>query len=265
MAIYDLTKTPADSYDTHTHLNDDNLFHDVPAYIGRAHEFRVMEMNIVGYDAKGNERALEIAQAHDNIYAVLGFQPEDTGDFDAVAAEKLEKQLQQSKVVGVGETGLDYYWETTAHDVQKKAFQTHLALAKKYDLPIIIRNRDAFKDVYAMLKDSGITKGVMHSFSGTPEQAMAFVNLGMHISFSGVVTFKKAEDVREAAKSVPLNRLLVETDAPYLAPTPFRGKDNEPALVKYIVDSLAETLSMTPKEIADITRQNAHRLFLNHD
>jgi len=94
---------------------------------------------------------------------------------------------------------------------------------------------------------------------------MAFVNLGMHISFSGVVTFKKAEDVREAAKSVPLNRLLVETDAPYLAPTPFRGKDNEPALVKYIVDSLAETLNMTPKEISDITRQNAHRLFLNHD
>lgn len=265
MAIYDLTKTPADSYDTHTHLNDDKLFHDVPAYIGRAHEFRVMEMNIVGYDAQGNERALEIAQANDNIYAVLGFQPEDTEDFDAAAAEKLEKQLQQNKVVGVGETGLDYYWETTPHDVQKKAFQTHLMLAKKYDLPVIIHNRDAFEDVYAMLKDSGVTKGVMHSFSGTPEQALAFVDLGMHISFSGVVTFKKAADVREAAKVVPLNRLLVETDAPYLAPTPFRGKDNEPALVKYIVDSLADTLNMTPKEMADATRQNAHRLFLNHD
>ncbi|HCH60332.1 MAG TPA: hydrolase TatD, partial [Leuconostoc lactis] len=239
MAIYDLTKTPADSYDTHTHLNDDKLFHDVPAYIGRANEFRVMEMNIVGYDAVGNARALEIAQAHDNIYAVLGFQPEDTVDFDAAAAQTLEAQLQADKVVGVGETGLDYYWETAPHDVQKQAFETHLALAKKYDLPVIIHNRDAFDDVYAMLKDSGVTKGVMHSFSGTPEQALAFVDLGMHISFSGVVTFKKAEEVREAAKAVPLERLLVETDAPYLAPTPFRGKDNEPAFVKYVLDSLA--------------------------
>ncbi len=168
-------------------------------------------------------------------------------------------------MVGVGETGLDYYWETAPHDVQKQAFETHLALAKKYDLPVIIHNRDAFDDVYAMLKDSGVTKGVMHSFSGTPEQALAFVDLGMHISFSGVVTFKKAEEVREAAKAVPLERLLVETDAPYLAPTPFRGKDNEPAFVKYVLDSLAETLDMTPKALTEITRTNAHRLFLNHD
>ncbi|WP_220740836.1 TatD family hydrolase [Leuconostoc miyukkimchii] len=265
MAIYDLTKTPADSYDTHTHLNDDKLFHDVPAYIGRAHEFRVMEMNIVGYDAQGNERALEIAQAYDNIYAVLGFQPEDTAEFDAAAAEKLEEQLQQQQVVGVGETGLDYYWDTVPRDVQVSAFKKHLALAKKYDLPVIIHNRDAFDDVYAILKESGVTKGVMHSFSGTPEQAMAFVELGMHISFSGVVTFKKAEDVRDAAKAVPLDRILVETDAPYLTPTPFRGRDNEPALVKYIVDSLAETLSLSATEVADATRKNAHRLFLNHE
>ncbi|QEA33156.1 TatD family deoxyribonuclease [Leuconostoc carnosum] len=265
MAIYDLTKTPADSYDSHTHLNDDKLFHDVPAYIGRANEFRVMEMNIVGYDALANERALTIAQAHDNIYAVLGFQPEDTTAFDSAAAEKLEMQLQQEKVVGVGETGLDYYWETVAHDVQKEAFKKHLALAKKYDLPVIIHNRDAFSDVYDMLKASGVHKGVMHSFSGTPEQALAFVALGMHISFSGVVTFKKADDVRQAAQAVPLERLLVETDAPYLTPTPFRGKDNEPAFVKYVVDSLAETLNLSPKEMSDITRTNAHRLFLNHD
>ncbi|ACA83183.1 MULTISPECIES: TatD family hydrolase [Leuconostoc] len=265
MAIYDLTKTPADSYDTHTHLNDDKLYHDVPAYIGRANEFRVMEMNIVGYDATGNERALEIAQAHDNIYAVLGFQPEDTADFDEAAALLLSHQLEQEKVVGVGETGLDYYWDTPSREIQKKAFQTHLALAKKYDLPVIIHNRDAFNDVYDIVKASGVTKGVMHSFSGTPEQALAFVDLGMHISFSGVVTFKKAEEVRDAARAVPLDRILVETDAPYLAPTPFRGKDNEPALVKYVIDSLAETLAVTPKALSEITRTNAHRLFLNHE
>ncbi|MGX7051170.1 TatD family hydrolase [Leuconostoc palmae] len=265
MAIYDLTKTPADSFDTHTHLNDDKLFHDVPAYIGRANELRVMEMNIVGYDAKGNERALEIANAHDNIYAVLGFQPEDTAAFDENAEKLLAEQLKQSKVVGVGETGLDYYWDTPSRDIQKKAFEKHLQLAKQYDLPVIIHNRDAFEDVYEILKKSGVKKGVMHSFSGTPDQAKAFLDLGMYISFSGVVTFKKADDVRESAKAVPLERILVETDAPYLAPTPFRGKDNEPAFVKYVIDSLADTLDLSPKELSDITRENAHRLFLNHD
>ncbi len=265
MAIYDPTKTPADSYDTHTHLNDDKLYHDVDAYIGRANEFRVMEMNIVGYDAVANQRALSIAQSHENIYAVLGFQPEDTDGFDETAATTLAEQLQQDKVVGVGETGLDYYWESTSHETQKEAFLTHLALAKKYDLPVIIHNRDAFEDVYQILKASGVTKGVMHSFSGTPEQALAFVDLGMSISFSGVVSFKKAQEVRDAAKVVPLDRILVETDAPYLAPTPYRGKTNEPAFVKYVIDSLAETLDMSPKALSDLTRQNAHRLFLNHD
>lgn len=265
MAIYDPTKTPTDSYDTHTHLNDDQLFHDVPAYIGRANEFHVMEMNVVGYNAQSNERALEISNNHDNIYAVLGFQPEDSKDFDDQAFITLEKQLQQPKVVGVGETGLDYYWETTAHDVQIAAFKKHLELAKKFDLPVIIHNRDAFEDVYKILKDSGVKKGVMHSFSGTPEQAKAFIDLGMHISFSGVVSFKKAEEVREAAKTIPLDRLLVETDAPYLAPTPYRGKTNEPALVKFVIDSLAETLEMSAKGLSDVTRGNAHRLFLNHE
>ncbi|GMA70279.1 TatD family hydrolase [Leuconostoc litchii] len=265
MAIYDPTKKPTDSYDTHTHLNDDQLFHDVPAYIGRANEFRVMEMNVVGYDAQSNLRALEIAGNYKNIYAILGFQPEDTKDFDEQALATLEEQLQQPKVVGIGETGLDYYWDTTTHDVQLYAFKKHISLAKKYDLPVIIHNRDAFDDVYQVLKDAGINKGVMHSFSGTPDQAKAFVDLGMHISFSGVVSFKKAEEVREAAKIVPLNRILVETDAPYLAPTPYRGKTNEPALVKFVIDSLAETLEMSSKELSDLTRINAHRLFLNHE
>ncbi|CAH1850589.1 TatD family hydrolase [Convivina praedatoris] len=264
MAIYDPTKRPAPTYDSHTHLNDDQLYMDVPAYVGRAHEFQVMEMNVVGYNQQSNQRALKIAQEYEGIRAVLGYQPEDTPDFDEAALAELDAALSQDQVVGVGETGLDYHWDTPV-EIQKKAFIQHMALAKKHDLPLVVHNREAFDDVLAMLKAGGITRGVMHSFSGTPEQAQAFVDLGFYISFSGVVSFKKAEEVREAAQAVPLDRILVETDAPYLAPVPMRGKLNEPAFVKYVVDDLAETLGMKADELAETTRQNARRLFLNHD
>ena len=219
---------------------------------------------MVGYNKVGNARALEIAHENDGVYAVLGYQPEDTPDFDEAAAAELEEQLKDPSVVGVGETGLDYHWDTD-RDVQMKSFLAHIALAKKYDLPVIIHNRDAFNDVYRVLKEQGVKKAVIHSFSGTAEQAKAWADLGYYVSFSGVVTFKKANDVREGAKVVPLNQILVETDAPYLAPTPYRGKTNEPGWTKYVVDSLAETLDMDRDELASKTVENAHRAFLNHD
>lgn len=221
-------------------------------------------MNVVGYDQESNQRALAIAQEYDGIHAILGYQPEDTVAFDQPAAAELDQQLSLPQVVGVGETGLDYHWDTPV-DIQKQAFQQHIDLAKKHNLPLVVHNREAFDDVLAMLTAADIHQGVMHSFSGTPAQAQAFVELGFYISFSGVVTFKKAQEVRDAAMSLPLDRIVVETDAPYLAPVPLRGQTNEPAFVKYVIDDLAETLGMTAHELADITRTNAHRLFLNHD
>lgn len=264
MAIYHPNEQPAPSYDSHTHLNDDQLFFDVPAYLGRAHEFQVLEMNIVGYNQVGNERALAIAQENDGVYAILGYQPEDTPDFDEEALKVLSAQLKEDKVVAVGETGLDYHWDTDPA-VQKAAFLAQIKLAKENDLPVVIHNREAFDDVYQILTENDVQKAVIHSFSGTPEQAKAFADLGYYISFSGVVTFKKAEEVREAAKVVPLEQILVETDAPYLAPVPNRGKTNEPGWTKYVIDSLAETLGMTADDLAGQTKQNAHRIFLNHD
>ncbi|MBS9335736.1 TatD family hydrolase [Fructobacillus papyrifericola] len=264
MAIYHPNEQPAATYDAHTHLNDDALYFDVPAYLGRAHEFQVLEMNVVGYNQVGNARALEIAHENDGVAAVIGYQPEDTPDFDEAAKAELEAQLSDPAVVGVGETGLDYHWDTD-RDVQMAAFLAQVDLAKKYDLPVIIHNREAFDDVYRVLKESGIKKAVIHSFSGTAEQAKAWVDLGFYVSFSGVATFKKSEDVREAAKVVPVDKILVETDAPYLAPTPMRGKTNEPGWTKYVVDSLAETLGMNRDELAAQTVKNAHRAFFNHD
>ncbi|GAO99683.1 TatD family hydrolase [Fructobacillus ficulneus] len=264
MAIYHPNEQPAPSYDSHTHLNDDKLFFDVPAYLGRAHEFQVLEMNIVGYNRVGNERALQIAQENDGVYAILGYQPEDTPDFDQAALQTLADQVQEDIVVAVGETGLDYHWDTD-REVQMQAFLAQIDLAQQNDLPVVIHNRDAFEDVYQTLKDKDVKKAVIHSFSGTPDQAKAFAYLGYYISFSGVVTFKKAEEVREAAKVVPLDQILVETDAPYLAPAPNRGKTNEPGWTKYVIDSLAETLGMSADDLAGQTVKNAHRAFLNHD
>ncbi|MBS9334940.1 TatD family hydrolase [Fructobacillus sp. M1-13] len=264
MAIYHPNEQPAPTYDAHTHLNDDKLYFDVPAYLGRAHEFQVLEMNVVGYNREGNRRALELAHQYEGIAAVIGFQPEDTPDFDDSARAELEEQLKDAAVVGVGETGLDYHWDTDPN-VQMAAFEYQIELAKKYDLPVIIHNREAFDDVYQTLTKHDVKKAVIHSFSGTAEQAKAWAELGYYVSFSGVATFKKAKEVREGAKAVPLDQLLVETDAPWLAPTPFRGKTNEPGWTKYVVDSLAETLGMDRDELAKQTVKNAHRAFLGHD
>lgn len=261
MSIYDPTKMPADSYDSHTHLNDDDLYRDVEAYVGRAEEFRVMEMNVVGYDAKGNQRALAIAEQFENVHAILGFQPDSAKEFDEEAQKILATQLKNPVVVGVGETGLDYYWDNSTREEQKAAFIKHIELAQEFDLPITIHSRDAYDDVYEILKAHNVNKGVMHSFAGSVEQAQKFQDLGLYISFSGVVSFKKAEEVRDAARNVQLDRLLVETDAPYLAPVPNRGKRNEPAYVKYVVDALAEAINMDAKELAKLTTDNAHNLW----
>ncbi|MDR3189913.1 MAG: TatD family hydrolase [Lactobacillaceae bacterium] len=264
MAIYDPTKRPADAFDTHTHLNDDRFYHDVAAYWARAREHRIMEMNVVGYDTLGNQRALEIAHEFAGVNAILGWQPEGIRDFNDAQLNVLRDQLSDSAVVGVGEMGLDYFWaENPTPDEQKQAFRTQLDLAREVKLPVTVHSRDAFADTYAVLKAANVGDfgGVMHSFTGDPEDAKRFLDLGMYISFSGIVTFKNATEIHDALKVVPLDRLLVETDAPYLAPTPLRGKPNEPMYVKYTIDNIAEQLGMTYNEVAKITTENAHRLW----
>lgn len=264
MAIYDPTKRPADSFDTHTHLNDEAFWHDVAAYWARAREYRVMEMNVVGYDLEGNQRAIEIAKEFDGVNAIVGWQPGESGDVTAVELDQLRAQLSDPAVVGVGEMGLDYYWEENPEPaIQKAVFQAQLEMAREFKLPVTVHTRDAMADTYEVLRSVNIGDfgGVMHSFTGDAEEAKQFLDLGMYISFSGIATFKNAKEVHEAVKAVPLDRLLVETDAPYLAPTPFRGKQNEPMLVRYTIENIAEQLGMSYNELADVTRENAHRLW----
>lgn len=250
-------------FDTHTHLNAEQFQDEIEETIVRAKELGVTQMAVVGFDTPTIEKSLELSQNYDGIYSIIGWHPTEAGSYTNEIETRLYEQLTRPKVVALGEIGLDYYWMEDPKEVQAKVFKRQIEIAKEFNLPISIHTRDAMEDTYTILKEAGIKDigGIMHSFSGDGEWAKKFLDLGMHLSFSGVVTFKKALEVKEAAQVVPLDRLLVETDAPYLAPVPFRGKRNEPGYTKYVVDEIAALREMSVEEIAVQTTQNARRLF----
>ncbi|MGX6961968.1 TatD family hydrolase [Vagococcus xieshaowenii] len=250
-------------FDSHTHLNVEQFKDDINETVERANEQGVTEMAVVGFDEPTIEKSLELSQLYDNIYSIIGWHPTEAGSYTPKIEAKLQQLLNTPKVVALGEIGLDYHWMEDPKDVQEKVFRRQLAISREMKLPFSIHTRDAMEDTYRILKEEQVhlTGGIMHSFSGDSEWMKRFLDLGLHISLSGVVTFKKATDLQEVAKVVPLDSLLVETDAPYLAPVPFRGKRNEPAYTRYVVERIAELRGMTWEEVAKQTTQNAHRLF----
>ena len=250
-------------FDTHTHLNAEQFNEDIPETIARAKELGVTEMAVVGFDQPTVEKSLALSQEYPFIYSIIGWHPTEAGIYTAAVEQFLEERLDLPKVVALGEIGLDYHWMEDPKDIQERVFRRQIAIARERHLPISIHTRDAIEDTYRILKDEKVHDigGIMHSFSGDDEWAKKFLDLGMHISFSGVVTFKKALDVQAAAKIVPQNRLLVETDAPYLAPVPYRGKRNEPGYTHYVVDQIAALREESPQQVAGYTTENAHRLF----
>ena len=250
-------------YDSHTHLNDDAFYDDVPAFVARARHFGVIQMNMVGSNTVLNERALKLAHTYPGLHAVVGWHPEDSKDYDAQAAEVLVDQIQDPEVVGIGEIGLDYHWDTSPKATQKKVLCEQLELAQSYHLPISVHCREALADIYPILKQYhvGDFGGVMHSFAGDPTWAQKFLDLGMYLSYSGVVTFGSAKDVRASAKMTPDDRIMVETDAPYLTPKPYRGKMNEPTFTYFTLMGLAELREQDATELAHLTFDNAQRLF----
>lgn len=250
-------------FDSHTHLNAEQFNEDIPETITRARELGVTEMAVVGFDYPTIEKSLELSQSYDSIYSIIGWHPTEAGSYDASAEAYIEENLGLPKVVAYGEIGLDYHWMEDPKDVQEKVFRRQIAIAREHQLPISIHMREAIEDTYRILKDEKVHTigGIMHSFSGDAEWAKKFLDLGMHISFSGVVTFKKAIEVQEASQIVPFDRLLVETDAPYLAPVPYRGKRNEPGYTRYVVEKIAELREVSFEEVAQQTMSNAHNLF----
>lgn len=250
-------------FDTHTHLNDEAFATEIPEAIARAKENDVTKMAIVGFDEKTIEKSLELSRNYDELYSIIGWHPTEAYLYTDKIEEKLVEQLQLPKIVAMGEMGLDYHWDTSPKNVQKDVFRRQMRIAKELKLPISIHMRDAIEDTYQILKEEHVEDigGIMHSFSGDVDWMERFLDLGMHISMSGVVTFKKAFEVHEVAKQVPFDKLLVETDAPYLAPVPFRGKRNEPAYVKYVAEKIAELRECSYQEVATQTTENAEKLF----
>lgn len=252
-------------YDSHTHLNDDAFYDDVPAFVDRANHYGVVEMNIVGSNHILNTRAIKLGHQYPNLHPLVGWHPEDISAWNPESKAELQAQLRDPLVVGIGEIGLDYFNdEHSPHDKQAQIFEEQLSWARDLDLPVSIHCRDALADTYDILKNAHIDEygGVMHSFNGSPEWAEKFMDLGMMISFSGVVSFKNATEVHEAALAVPLERMMVETDAPYLTPLPYRGKQNEPGFTKFTVDAIAELKQVDAERVAYKTYHNAQRLFL---
>lgn len=250
-------------FDTHTHLNVENFEGKEKEEMDLACELGVTKMNIVGFDKPTIERALELVETYDDLYATIGWHPTEAGTYtDDVEAWLLEK-FKHPKVVALGEIGLDYHWMTAPKEVQADVFRRQMKLAKTLDLPFVVHTRDALEDTYDLIEAEGVGPrgGIMHSYSGSLEMAERFIKLGMTISFSGVVTFKKALDVQEAATHLPLDKILVETDAPYLAPVPKRGRENKPAYTRYVVEKIAELRGLSVEEIAQATYDNAVRVF----
>lgn len=253
-------------FDTHTHLNADQFEGIEEEIIEAARQNDVEYMAVVGFDEKTIDKSLELSRNHQHIISVLGWHPTEAYRYNKEMEDMLIQKLSEDKVQMLGEIGLDYYWPDSTKEEQDRVFRRLIAIAKEMNLPITIHNRDATQDVYKILKEEGVpqTGGIMHSFGEKPEDVKKFLDLGMHISFSGVLTFKKSDEVREAAKLVPSDKLLIETDAPYLAPVPKRGKRNEPAYVRYVAEVLAAVRETSLEEIAQLTTKNAFDLFIWH-
>lgn len=250
-------------FDTHAHLNATQFNEDVEQVIERARAEGVSHIVVVGFDRPTIQRAMELAEQYSFIYAAVGWHPVDAihmTDEDLIMIERL---AAHPKVVALGEMGLDYHWDQSPKEVQKEVFRKQIRLAKKVKLPIVIHNRDATADIVHILQEehAGEVGGVMHCFSGSIEVARQCIDMNFYISFGGPVTFKNAKKPKEVAKEIPLDRLLIETDCPYLTPHPFRGKRNEPSYVKYVAEAIAELKGISFEEVAQKTSDNAKRLF----
>ena len=247
--------------DTHVHLNSKKYKDNLPQVISRAHVAGVELMIVVGFDHETNLRAIELAEKYPFIYATVGYHPTDARHVKPHDYEILAKQLKHEKVVGIGECGLDFYWDKEYVDKQIEVFRKQIELSIEFDKPLIIHMRDASEATYNVLSEYKNLKGIMHCYSGSPEMAKEFLKLGLHISLGGPVTFLNGRVPKEVAKMVPIDKLLIETDAPYLSPHPFRGKTNEPARVKLVAEEIAKLRDVSYTSIANATAKNAYKLF----
>ncbi|HXX21586.1 MAG TPA: TatD family hydrolase [Terriglobia bacterium] len=252
--------------DSHCHLDDPDFDADREAVIERARVAGLRYLLAVGGGTGPDnlEAPVALAERHDWIYATVGIHPHDARHFTEHHAQQICKLAQHPRVVGIGEIGLDYYRDHSPREIQKRVLARQLELVQEARLPIIIHCREAWSDlteiIQAHWKSSGLG-GILHCFSGSRQDAVKFLDWGFQVSFAGNVTYKKAEDLREAVREIPLDRLLTETDCPYLAPVPYRGKRNEPAFVIEVIQTLAAIRHLSAEELGEIVVQNFERFF----
>lgn len=250
-------------FDTHAHVNAEQFFDDRDEVIQRAFDTGVTHMVVVGFDRETIPLAMEIAEQYETIYAAVGWHPVDAIDMTDEDLEWIEELSRHPKVVAIGEMGLDYHWDKSPAEVQKEVFRKQIQLAQKVNMPIIIHNREATEDILTILQEENARQvgGIMHCYNVSPDYLQTCLDMDFYISLGGPVTFKNATLPKETAVQVPQDRLLVETDAPFLAPHPNRGKRNEPAYVKLVAEKIAELRGTTVEEIGKITTKNAFSLF----
>ncbi len=248
-------------YDTHAHLDDEMFDNDRAEVIEKIKSSGVGLVNNIGASMESSYASIELAEKYDFIRAVVGVHPSEVYDMTEEDIEALRKMAAHRSVVAIGEIGLDYHYDDTDPVLQKKWFRRQLDLAKELDMPVVIHDRDSKGECIEILQEKEIRKGVVHCFSGSAETAKIILNMGLHISFTGVLTFKNAKRAVEALNVIPMDRIFIETDCPYMAPEPHRGTRNDSSLVCHIAEKIAGIKNLSYEEVVDITTKNAIKFF----
>lgn len=249
--------------DIHSHINDDRLIENVEEIIKEANKENVGIIVCVGYDYPSSFLALELSKKYDNIYAVIGMHPHDAKIYDDKMEKFLEDNYTNEKVIAIGEIGLDYHYDLSPREVQKEVFEKQIKLAHKFNLPIVVHTREACKDTYDILKANKelIHGGIIHCCGESLEMTKEFIKLGFSISLGGSITFKNNKNGVNLAKNIPLDKIMLETDCPYMTPEPFRGKINKPLFVKLVAEKIAEIREIPLEEVEQQTTKNALEVF----
>lgn len=247
--------------DSHAHLNDPAFTDDLEQVILQASEAGVDEIINVGYDLESSSYGIELAERFDRLWAVVGLHPHDAKTWTSQTEDALRKMVKHPKVLAIGETGLDFHYDNSPRNDQREVFRQQLALAREVDLPAVIHSRDAAQETLEIIKEYSDVPCLLHCYSGSFEMAEEYIKLGCYFSFGGPITFKNANRLRNIVARMPLERVLIETDCPYLTPHPHRGKRNEPAYLLYTAEKLAEISGHTLEEIARITEENTRKFF----
>ncbi len=248
-------------FESHAHLDDKRFREDREELLGLLPSCGIDYVVNVGCDVKSSKQSILLAERYDYIFASVGIHPHELYDMSSQTIEELRRLSQHKKVVAIGEIGLDYYYDTHPRELQQFWFRQQLRLAEFVNKPVIIHSRDASQETFDIMSTSNVRKGVIHCYSGSAPMAVEYTKMGFYIGIGGVVTFPNAKKMVEVVEAIPLEKILIETDSPYLAPTPNRGKRNDPRNLEYIVTKIAEIKNISPENVANITSKNSQNLF----